>query len=444
MLTTSDNAVETGSAAEREALEYHNGAMPASARPHTNGTADHKNRLGTMFPAEPTVNGEAGHPDKQPVLVVFCYEPPGSIVGQFVTNLVAPLARKQISVHVFSPKDFELDAPGVSMHVLGESDGELLDQVQEFTRRACNAFLQAFPNGSDSLTLLGLEWSAVDALSLLHGIKNVPALLSLHSLERQRSDLSSDLSRRIEEAELEGLRQAKTVLLHDAATAELARSCVPECAERVVLARQPFPLEQFNRKIDPGEVKARYQVGPVDPAILYIGDLDERYGPDLLVKALPVVLKNHRQARLIVVGDGNLYWPLRVYTRYLLLEHAVRLVGSLEGQPLQELIQAADVIAVPSREATPWWPVQAAWAARRPVVATHNAAVGLLEHEKDSVLFYPSENSCVWGIERVLFDAELAKNMGERGQQKLEERFGWSSVAAQVVELMEIPQSVSV
>ena len=115
-------------------------------------------------------------------------------------------------------------------------------------------------------------------------------------------------------------------------------------------------------------------------------------------------------------GNGDLYWPLRVYTRYLLLEHAVRLVGSVVGQNLNELIQAADVVVVPSRESTPWWPIQAAWAARRPVVLTHSAAPNLVQHEKDSVLVYPSENSLVWGVERILFDPEFGRTIADSPQ----------------------------
>jgi glycosyltransferase involved in cell wall biosynthesis len=171
---------------------------------------------------------------------------------------------------------------------------------------------------------------------------------------------------------------------------------------------------------------------------VFVGDLDERYGPDLLIKAMPAVLKNHKQARLVIVGEGQLYWPLRVYTRYLLLEQAVRLVGHVDGPALQELIQAADIVAVPSRDATPWWPIQAAWAARRPVVATHQTAPTLLEHERDAVLVYPSENSCVWGIERILYDAGLRQKLAEHGSDKLDERFGWGSVAALVHELMTV------
>jgi glycosyltransferase involved in cell wall biosynthesis len=313
--------------------------------------------------------------------------------------------------------------------------------VQEFTHRACNVFLQQVQAGTAPAKLLGHEWSSVPALSLLHSLKGLDTILALHSLERQRSDMTSDLSRRIEEIETSGLREAKAVLTHTASTAEVAKYWVPECAQRLGCLRHPFPADKFEKNIDPGAVKARYQVGPVDPMIVYLGDLDDRYGPDLLVKALPPVLRNHPQARLVIVGDGQLFWPLRVYTRYLLLEHAVRLVGDVRDEALQELIAAAEMVAVPSRSSTPWWPIQAAWAARRPVIATHNAAPGLLEHEKDAVLFHPNENSAVWGIERVLYDPDLGKAIGARGAEKLEERFGWNIVAEQVEELMGARQA---
>jgi glycogen(starch) synthase len=401
---------------------------------HANGTGSRLN--GTL--ASWLANGEAVGHDGRPVLAVFCYEAPDSALGRYVTRLTSALARRQTAVHLFARHDFPAAAVNVAVHAVGESEGDLLAQVQEFKHRACNAFLKRFESSSAPVTLLGHEWSSVPILSLLRGIKSLDTILALHSLERQRSDMTSDLSRRIEEIETTGLREAKAIRVHDGGTAEVAKYWVPECAGRIGCLRRPFPIEKFEKSLDPGAVKARYQVGPVDPTILYLGDLDDRYGPDLLVKAMPPVLRNHPQARLVIVGDGHLFWPLRVYARYLLLEHAVRLVGSLEDESLHELIQAADLVIVPSREATPWWPIQAAWAARRPVAATHNAAPGLLEHEQDAVLFHPNENSCVWGIERLLFDSDLGRAIGERGADKLEERFGWNIVAEQVEELMGV------
>lgn len=412
--------------ADRDPAAYRNGAIAEAP-------VERVHAEWVQTPA--AVKEEAPHDDRR-ALAVFCHEAPDGFIGQYVSQVVAAVVRRGTPVHVFARHEFAFNSAGVQVHAVGECDGDdLLEQAQEFTHRVTNAFLHEFPNGA-SVTLMGFEWPTVPALSLLHGIKDAPALLSLHSLEAQRSDLTSEISHEIEAIERAGLYEARTIWTHDAATAEAAILSVPDAAERIVAARQPFPVASFETELDPSEVKARFQIGPVDPTIVCVGDLSEPYGQNLLVKAMPAVLKNHPGARLVVVGEGDLYWPLRVYARYLLLEHAVRLPGSVEGQALAELVAAADVVCVPSRAQTPWWPVLAGWAAGRPVVATHAAAPGLMEHEQTGVLCYASENSLVWGVERVLFDADLRAGMAEKGRDKLEEGFGWNRVAEQVQELM--------
>jgi glycogen(starch) synthase len=376
----------------------------------------------------------------RPVLAVFCWEQPDTPIGQAVCQTVTALVRRQTVVHLFSRFPIPLTVPGLHNHPVGEIEGDdLFVRVQEFTSRAANAFLHQFPGGSPHVTLMGYEWSGAGPLGLLRGLKNNRTVFSISSLERQRSDMTSEISKRINELECTTLRESQVILTQEPAAAEVARFWVPECAARLVAARQPFPVASFNSKLDPGQVKARYQVGPIDPTILYVGDFSDRYGPDLLVKAMPAILRNHPQARLVLVGDGPLYWTLRVYSRYLLLDHAIRFPGSVMGQAMHELVEAADMIAVPSRDATPWWPIQAAWAAQRPVVATHKAAPALLEHERDSVLVYPVEQSLVWGVERILYDADLRAAIGQKGREKLEERFGWNNVAEQIEELMGVP-----
>jgi glycosyltransferase involved in cell wall biosynthesis len=378
--------------------------------------------------------------EARPALAVFCWEHPDTPVGRSVVQTVAALARRKTLVHLFAPTSFDLDLPNLREHAVGECEGnDLFERVGEFTSRAANAFMHEFPGGSPQVTLLGYEWSGAGPLSLLRGLKNNRTIFSLGSLERQRSDMTSEISKRIDELEQGALRESQVVLSQQPAAAESAKFWVPDCAARLVGARQPFPIEQFNSKLDPGEVKARYQIGPVDPTILFVGDMSDPYGPDLLVKAMPAILRNHPQARLVLVGDGATFWTLRVWSRYLLLDHAIRFPGSVVGQPMHELVAAADIIVVPSRNATPWWPIQAAWAARRPVVATHKAAPGLLEHERDSLLVYPVEQSLVWGVERLLFDAELGDALAQKGLAKLEERFGWNNVAEQIEELMGVP-----
>ncbi|MBN2475186.1 MAG: glycosyltransferase family 4 protein [Pirellulales bacterium] len=388
-------------------------------------------------PAALTPQTRETQPEKKRVLAMFCFEGPDTAVGRFVRKTARELAALRIPVHIFSRQSFEMESPGVQLHPVGAcTEPDLLGQVNEFTRRACNAFLSEFQTSSSHVTLMGYEWSSIQAVTLLHGIKNVGAILSLHSLERQRSNLGSELGKWIEENELAGLREAKLIVTHDAATAAVARHCVPDCAERLVDACPQIPMEGFQFNLDPAEVKARFQVGPVDPTILYVGDLDERYGPDMLMKAMPTVLRQYPQARCILVGDGQLLWPLRVYSRYLLLDHAVRLAGHLADQALYELIHAADMIVVPSVEQTPWWPIEAAWAAVRPVVATSEAAPSLLQHKHNCIVTEPDENSLAEGIEYLLSDLQFGTTLGRRGRDELEDRYRENKLLAHIQEAM--------
>jgi hypothetical protein len=192
---------------------------------------------------------ELGRPQGQAVFAAFCYEDPDSFVGRYAVRTVAALAENGTPVHLFARRPFPADEPGVRAHAVGDCDSgdgegdDLVAAVDEFTRRACNAFLRQFPAGAEGVTLLGYEWSAVPSLSLLHAVRNFPAVASFHSLEWERSDMTGAASPRIAAIELTGLREARTLVIHRPATAALARHRFPGCAGRIVEPHQFFPCD---------------------------------------------------------------------------------------------------------------------------------------------------------------------------------------------------------
>jgi len=368
-----------------------------------------------------------------PALAVFCCDEPDGAIATYLTNYSTVLATRGIAVHIFSRKPIHIDASEVHIYPVGpDTADDLIESAREFANRAAVAFNTVFPSGRTDLVLLGHEWTAVPALTKISARHRLPVILSLHSLESQRSDMRSDLSRAIQRIEADGLRAAHSTLVQDGTAGTHAKKLVPECSGKLVFGRAPFFFRPVVSDLDPGAVKARFKVGPIDPTILFIGDLDDIHGPDVLMKAVPAILKNHKQARFIFIGDGPLQWPLRVHARYLLLENAVRIAGHLSGDPLYDLIQSADIVAVPSRAKTEDWPVLAAWATNRPVVATHSTAGSLLQHEVNSVLCYPIENSFVWGVERLLFSEDLCKKVAGNGHRQLNDLQGWNNVATQI------------
>src|SRR5262249_5821452 len=126
--------------AEHPQGEVREGLPPVNG---TNGKAEH--HLHTAVAGAPSLNGNGVYHDVRPALALFCYEDPGSFIGQYASQLVRALARRHTPVHLFARHAFEVEAPGVTVHAVGTcDDGDLLGQVHEFARRACNAFLQEF------------------------------------------------------------------------------------------------------------------------------------------------------------------------------------------------------------------------------------------------------------------------------------------------------------
>ena len=152
--------------------------------------------------------------------------------------------------------------------------------------------------------------------------------------------------------------------------------------------------------------------------LLFLGDLDERYGADLLLRAMPNVLRHHPRARLVLIGDGPLGEALAAYSRYLQLEELVSFLPRRPFPYYTDVVHAAEIVVVPGRQAVSSDAIRTAWWANKPVVATHEAASSLAEHEREALLVYPSESGIAAAIVRILGDPLLARKLGEAGHQR--------------------------
>ena len=154
------------------------------------------------------------------------------------------------------------------------------------------------------------------------------------------------------------------------------------------------------------------------PTLLFLGDLDERHGVDLLLRAMPIIRRHHPEARLVLVGGGPLAEPLATYARYLQLDEIVSFLPARTMSYHADMIHAADLVVVPGRLAVSPDAVRAAWQAQKAVVATHEAASAFAEHERDALLVYPSENAIAAAVLRLLGNPELARKLGQAGHRR--------------------------
>jgi glycosyltransferase involved in cell wall biosynthesis len=176
---------------------------------------------------------------------------------------------------------------------------------------------------------------------------------------------------------------------------------------------------------------------PLDRLLLFVGPLEHAGGADLLVEALPVLLRRAGNLRLAFAGAGNQHGHLQYRADQLGVSFAVRLLGHVDGQHLTRLLRASEALVLPSRYRVPLDDavVDLARRAGRPVVTTHGGPAHLVRHEENGLITYDNPGSMVWAVDRILSDPGHAERMGRNGRRSGESTIVWSEVAHHYLDL---------
>jgi glycosyltransferase involved in cell wall biosynthesis len=362
-------------------------------------------------------------------------------VAVHVTELAAALARSGQEVHVFTRM-----APGQRYHDL--IDGvhyqrcpypghhEFVDDVNNM----CRAFVERVFVVEDMIGPFDVvhahDWLTANAMIWIKQGRGRRSVLTMHATEWGRCGnvFHNGRSQRVRDQERAGTYWADRVITVSQATKrEIAWMYeVPDWKTFVVY--NGVSPHRFDGHVDPGEVKRQYQLGPVDPLVLFCGRLEWQKGPDLLVEAIPAVLRSHSDARFIFAGDGAMRGQLENRVRQLGAAHAVRFLGFRSGDELVRLFKSAEVICVPSRNEPFGIVVLEAWSACRPVVVTQSGGPSeYVWHEVNGLKIHPTPDSVTWGLNTLFSDFDRARWMGRNGRSVVENRFTWDRIADQIL-----------
>jgi len=188
---------------------------------------------------------------------------------------------------------------------------------------------------------------------------------------------------------------------------------------------------EFRAAVDPGEVKKSYGIHPYAPLILFIGRLVYQKGPDLLIEAIRKVCQHHWDAQVIVAGEGG----MRQFLQERAKDLPVNFVGYISDSEYVRLLNAADIVVIPSRNEPFGLVLLEAWSAEKCVVASN---VGGLSENIDAfengIKVDVDPESLAWGITMMLDEPENAGAMGKRGRTKVDRLFLWDPIVRGLTE----------
>jgi glycosyltransferase involved in cell wall biosynthesis len=290
---------------------------------------------------------------------------------------------------------------------------------------------------------------AHDWLSVIAGITakrelGLPLVFHVHSTEKGRT--LGNGSEVVTSIEHRGGQMADLVItVSNAMKEELIELGFPEEKIRVcyngVDPEKYSPTQVSDEKRM--EIRSRYGLKDEDEMILFIGRLVWVKGVDKLIMGLPHVLQKVPNAKLVIVGLGDMEEHLKNMVSGLKLEDSVKFC--FEFIPEEERIAhyaACDLAVFPSLYEPFGIVALEAMSMEKPVVVGASGVSGMREivitSGSNQCGFHVNPNDPVdiaWGIVSSLQGPERKHELGINGRKRVLSDFTWDSIARKTLDI---------
>ncbi|VVB61147.1 D-inositol-3-phosphate glycosyltransferase [uncultured archaeon] len=276
------------------------------------------------------------------------------------------------------------------------------------------------------------DWlSATSAIALKH-IYRLPLISTVHSLEvGRRGGIYDDRQKMINDIEGRMVYESWKVLTCSEFMKRSVSSQFSVPWDKIDVVPNGVNAAKFKTPENLLAEKNRFAL-PHEKIVFFVGRHVWEKGVDVLVGAIPYVLKECPDAKFVISGKGymtdkckKLAWDFGVADKTLFTEY-------VDDNTLNLLYHLSDVVVCPSRyEPFGIVPLEA-MASNAPVVISDTGGLNeIIEHEKDGLkVMTNNSESLAWGITRVLKDPGLAQFMKKNAAEKVRSIYDWEKIAA--------------
>jgi len=407
-------------------------------------------------------------------IAVLVYEYPPMIVGGLGTY-AAEITRKFVlldhDVSVFTMNDDTGSLPtrelwrGIEIHrplhidvsdslpdVIAEDVRKWSRGIQFFSKTLVYNYLTASKLVNELVRREEFDYDLVvahDWLSVIAGIAikkelGLPLVFHMHSTEKGRtSGNGSDVVSNIEQRG--GQMADLVVTVSHAMKDELAELGFPN--EKVKVCYNGVDPEKYSPKQvseeKKTELRQQYGLKENDLMALFIGRLVWVKGVDKLIMAMPEVLKKVPNAKLAIVGLGDMQDYLKALVNKLKLQDAVKF--RFEFVPEEERIvhyAACDVAVFPSLYEPFGIVALEAMSMEKPVVVGAAGISGMREvvvpSGPDQSGFHINPNDpadIAWGVTSAIENPDRKIQLGQNGRRRVLQNFSWDVAAQRTIQL---------
>ena len=275
------------------------------------------------------------------------------------------------------------------------------------------------------------DWLVTYAAKSLKNAYDIPIVATIHATEAGRnSGIHDEQQRYINDTEWLLTYEATEVIVNSNFMKNDLQRLFGLPYDKINVIPNGINLNNFTGIERDYDFRRQYAMDN-EKIILYVGRLVYEKGIQHLIAAMPKILSNYHDAKLVIAGKGGMIDDLKAETSSLGLDNKVYFTGYMDSKKVQKMYKCADVAVFPSTyEPFGIVALEAMLAGVPTVVSDVGGLDEIVTHGVDGMKSYAGNpNSIADSVTALLYDHQLATNISKKARQKVKEQFNWEKIA---------------
>ena len=275
------------------------------------------------------------------------------------------------------------------------------------------------------------DWLVTYAAKSLKNAYDIPIVATIHATEAGRnSGIHDETQRYINDTEWMLTYESSEVIVNSNYMKGELQRLFGLPFDKINVIPNGINLSNFTGIERDYDFRRQYAMDN-EKIILYVGRLVYEKGVQHLIAAMPKILSNYNDAKLIIAGRGGMMDELKAEASNLGLNDKIYFTGYLNSKQVQKMYKCADVAVFPSTyEPFGIVALEAMLAGVPTVVSDVGGLDEIVTHGVDGMKSYAGNaNSIADSVTALLYDHQLATNVSKKAKQKVKDQFNWEKIA---------------
>lgn len=381
-------------------------------------------------------------------ILMLSWEYPPRVVGG-ISRVVGELSKRlqleghQVTVITYRDGElpyFETEKTGVKVHRIDNymiNSINFIDWIMQLNFNMISKATALINEGEQFDIIHAHDWLTAYAGKSIKEAHKIPLVSTIHATEAGRNGGISTITQKyINDTEWMLTYESNDVIVNSNFMKNEIQRLFGLPFEKIHVVSNGIDLDKFDGIKRDYEFRRNYAKDN-EKIIFAIGRLVFEKGIQHLICAMPKILQNYNDVKLVIAGNGSMMEELKKLAYDIGVAEKVYFTGYLAGNNVQKMYKCADVAVFPSTYEPFGIVALEAMLGEVPVVVSDVGGLNeIVEHKKNGIKAYAGNaNSIADSVLQLLFDHQLCENIVEEAKKVVIEKYNWNIIAESTLEV---------